>query len=205
MSPLLFPFASGVQFSKWQHISFTYRCFCCLNIIMLKCKLKFGKYMALHHVYITLSEQSSAESILLQRKLTNHHWDVYPVDKFSGKFRLNQLNSSSFGLYTVADPGFPAGGRGPRRGAWTLEAVMFRKFCISKWKNLDPWGACAGHAPSRSANGIFWIIKLRQLKYQTLLMDTVSSPDERRRVQKHTTDWYLATAVVTNNMINHLQ
>ena len=52
----------------------------------------------------------------------------------------------------VADPGFPVGGRGPRRGAWTPEAVAFRKFCMSKRKNLDPWGACAGHAPSRSAN-----------------------------------------------------
>ena len=25
----------------------------------------------------------------------------------------------------VADPGFPVGGRGPRRGAWTPEAVTF--------------------------------------------------------------------------------
>ena len=48
---------------------------------------------------------------------------------------------------SVADPGFPVGGRGPRRGAWTPEAVMFRKFCMSKQKNLDPWGACTGHAP----------------------------------------------------------
>ena len=38
----------------------------------------------------------------------------------------------------VADPGFPIGGRGPRReGVWTLEAVTFRKFCMSKRKNLD--------------------------------------------------------------------
>ena len=40
----------------------------------------------------------------------------------------------------MADPGFPVGGRGPRRGAWTPEAVTFRKFCMSKRKNLDPWG-----------------------------------------------------------------
>ena len=33
-------------------------------------------------------------------------------------------------------------------GPWTPEAVMFRKFCMSKRKNLDPWGgACAGHLP----------------------------------------------------------
>ena len=43
---------------------------------------------------------------------------------------------------TVADPGFPVGGgRGPRwGGAWTPEAVTFRKFCMSKRKNLDPEG-----------------------------------------------------------------
>ena len=29
-------------------------------------------------------------------------------------------------------------------GVWTPEAVMFRKFCMSKRKNLDPQG---GHAP----------------------------------------------------------
>ena len=42
-------------------------------------------------------------------------------------------------LNTVADPGFPVGGeRGPHWGAWTPEALTFRKFCMSKWKNLDP-------------------------------------------------------------------
>ena len=51
----------------------------------------------------------------------------------------------------MADPGFPVG------GAWTslVGVDTFRKFCMSKRKNLDPWGvgvgACAGHAP-RSAN-----------------------------------------------------
>ena len=38
----------------------------------------------------------------------------------------------------VADPGFPVGGRQPHRGALTREAVTFRKFCMSKQKNLDP-------------------------------------------------------------------
>ena len=33
---------------------------------------------------------------------------------------------------TVADPGFPVGGRGPRRGAWTPEAATFHKMCMSK-------------------------------------------------------------------------
>ena len=35
----------------------------------------------------------------------------------------------------VADPGFPVGGRGPCRGAWTPEAATFRKICMSKQKN----------------------------------------------------------------------
>ena len=34
--------------------------------------------------------------------------------------------------------GISRGGRGPRRGAWTPEAVTFQKFCMSKRKNLDP-------------------------------------------------------------------
>ena len=48
---------------------------------------------------------------------------------------------------TVADPGFPVGGRGPRRGAWTPEAVTFQKICMSKRKNLDPWGQAPGTPP----------------------------------------------------------
>ena len=28
--------------------------------------------------------------------------------------------------------------------AWTPEAVTFRKFCMSKRKNLDPWGRAPG-------------------------------------------------------------
>ena len=58
-------------------------------------------------------------------------------------------------MNTVADPGFPVGGRGPRRGGvWTPEAVTFRKFCMSKRKNLNPWGRTPGTPPSRSANGV---------------------------------------------------
>ena len=41
-------------------------------------------------------------------------------------------------LHPVADPEFPVGGHGPRRGAWTPEAGTFQKFCMSKRKNLDP-------------------------------------------------------------------
>ena len=50
------------------------------------------------------------------------------------------------------------GGREPRRGAWTPEAVMFRKFCMSNWKNLDPWGR-ARRTPPRSANALGDILK----------------------------------------------
>ena len=49
---------------------------------------------------------------------------------------------------------FPWGGCGPHRGAWTPEAVKFWKFCVSKWKNLDPWGkVCTGYVP-RSTNDL---------------------------------------------------
>ena len=55
-------------------------------------------------------------------------------------------------IFPVADPGFPEGGRGPHRGAWTPEAVTFRKICKSKRKKSGRLGGpCAGHAPSRSA------------------------------------------------------
>ena len=43
---------------------------------------------------------------------------------------MYKLQGSSSHL-AVADPGFPAGG-------------AFRKFCMSKWKNLDPWGRAPG-------------------------------------------------------------
>ena len=41
---------------------------------------------------------------------------------------------------SVADPGFPVGGRGPRGGggAWTPEAAKFHKVCMSKRKNWVP-------------------------------------------------------------------
>ena len=36
---------------------------------------------------------------------------------------------------------FPWGGHPPRRGVPTPKAAAFQKICVSKWKNLDPWGA----------------------------------------------------------------
>ena len=55
-------------------------------------------------------------------------------------------------LVSVADPGFPVGGIDLVGGAPTPEVVMFRKFCVSKRKNLDPWGERAPGTPPRSAN-----------------------------------------------------
>ena len=43
--------------------------------------------------------------------------------------------------FTVADLGFPVErGHQSHRGPWTLEAVTFQKFCMSKCKNLDHCG-----------------------------------------------------------------
>ena len=39
-----------------------------------------------------------------------------------------------------------SGYRISRRGAWT-PAVKFRKICMSKWKNLDPWGGVGRARP----------------------------------------------------------
>ena len=49
----------------------------------------------------------------------------------------------------VTAPGFPVEGGVDLvvGGVWTPEVVTFRKFCMSKRKNMDPWGVCAGHAP----------------------------------------------------------
>ena len=45
-----------------------------------------------------------------------------------------------FGPLRVADPGFPVGGVDLVAGAWTPEVVTFRKFFMSKQKNLDVGG-----------------------------------------------------------------
>ena len=49
---------------------------------------------------------------------------------------------------TVTDPGFPIGGGANLvKGTPTPDMATFRKICMSKRKNWDPWGACAGCAP----------------------------------------------------------
>ena len=52
-------------------------------------------------------------------------------------------------VIAVADPRFPVGGGVDLvGGAWTPEAVTFRKFCMSKQKNRGPLGT------PRSANAL---------------------------------------------------
>ena len=61
----------------------------------------------------------------------------------------------------VADPGFPVGGRPPRRGAPTPEAATFQKISMSKRKNLDPWGRVPV-APPGSANVSIYILTVKE-------------------------------------------
>ena len=54
--------------------------------------------------------------------------------------------------FAVADPRFPVGGRGLRRGGGVdCRGSFVSKFCMPKQKNLDPWGRTSG-TPPRSAN-----------------------------------------------------
>ena len=48
--------------------------------------------------------------------------------------------------FSATDPGFPVGGANLVGEAPTPEVATFRKICMSKQKNLDPWG-CTGGAP----------------------------------------------------------
>ena len=51
----------------------------------------------------------------------------------------------------VADPGFPVGGRQPRREGANSRGSYVSKNCMSKRKNLDPSGGRAPAAPPGSA------------------------------------------------------
>ena len=58
---------------------------------------------------------------------------------------------------SVADPGFPVGGggRAPIRGGVDLRRGHSLVKMYAKMKELGPiGGACAGHAPPRSANAV---------------------------------------------------
>ena len=60
---------------------------------------------------------------------------------------------ATFPFDAVADPGFPVGGRGPRRGGrgpprW----LRFENFACQNERIWTPWGGGAPGAPPRSAN-----------------------------------------------------
>ena len=58
----------------------------------------------------------------------------------------------------MADPGFPVGGRGPRRGGRGFpRQLCFEKFICQNERIWTLRGACAGHAPSRSANAYIFL------------------------------------------------
>ena len=54
----------------------------------------------------------------------------------------SEWNLTLWNLNTVADPGFPVGG-----GVRLVGVATFRKICMSKRKNWDPWGLGGGCAP----------------------------------------------------------
>ena len=79
----------------------------------------------------------------------------------------------------VADPGFPVGRRRPRRGVGvpTPKAVTFQKFCMSKQKNLGPFGG-GGHARQlldqvQPFNLSMWLVPLSAIIYRTKIRDTM--------------------------------
>ena len=68
--------------------------------------------------------------------------------------QINQ-NKWNFLVFSVADPGFPIGGCGPRRGAMYPQGGYVLKILHVKMKEFGPVGG-GGHMlgmPPRSANG----------------------------------------------------
>ena len=53
----------------------------------------------------------------------------------------------------VVDPGFPVGGRGPRRGGVDFRIGYVSKIFVCQNERNETLGACAG-TPPRSANGL---------------------------------------------------
>ena len=56
--------------------------------------------------------------------------------KFWEGAKIRKAKISIFVLMPVADPGFPVGGRGPVRGAWTSNVDAFWQKYMQKLKNL---------------------------------------------------------------------
>ena len=73
-------------------------------------------------------------------------------------------------LLVMADPGFPVGGRGPRRGAWTPEAATFHNINLYvKTKESGPFGG-AGCAPwIRQCIGRVWWPELQYILLKSYL------------------------------------
>ena len=80
---------------------------------------------------------------------------------------------------SAADPGFPVGGRGPRRrGAWTPEAATFRKICMSKRKNWVRQCRFVLHGRAVSVTFILdpaWVLCILKCHLQDLPMNPTFS------------------------------
>ena len=53
------------------------------------------------------------------------------------EYNLLETRNHRKQAYTVADPGFPVGGCGPRRGGVDSRGGYVSKFCMLKRKNVD--------------------------------------------------------------------
>ena len=78
---------------------------------------------------LTLKTECLTEGLAFASVSSFHQWTQYSqlshwvLEVSSGRSRISRK-----------------GRWAPRRGAWTSEAVTFQNICMSKRKNLDPWG-----------------------------------------------------------------
>ena len=75
-------------------------------------------------------------------------WTGLPLPTEASR-HVETATTSKLKTNAVADPGFPVGGGGADLvgGVPTPEAATFRKICMSKQKNLDPWGGARRRCP----------------------------------------------------------
>ena len=113
---------------------------------------------------------------------------------------------------SVADPGFPIGGVDlvGRGGAWTPEVVTFQKFVCQNERIWTLRGACAGHAPSRSANAfcqkqaVFLIVHIffsKTFQFHTVVFLHIPHTDGHALVSNVLTVQKLIM-VVSDNKVN---
>ena len=80
----------------------------------------------------------------------------------------------------MADPGFPVGGHGPIRGAWTSDIYIYMHFSPKMCAKMKEFGPVGGHAlgtPPRSTNVIlelYFIIYTRSHITQTHLYQIIT-------------------------------